>query len=430
MIVIIRCEQISNYDDLNLLLKNYDQLVSKENEKIEPLDQNTNKADDQLEEQKKNQYSIALDRNYITRDKIDIMKKFAKFVLEQKESDTRGLNIAIDEDISKRSSNSIVNYTYTEEETELLLELHSYLKSLGHSGLVVYEFTTINDVNDFSKGWNMDQIVDANNKIQELADIIKDKKFSPFEAMLFIHKCSTDFIYFEPNNVSVSNVEVGRVLPSILNGKYIVCTGYASFVKAVVDRAEIPGLQCDIVACKIINGGYHCHNLIHIKDEKYSINGSYIEDACWDCKKPENNESRTGGGFAHCLYHIKDLLYLSRWRYADYGLNNNRREVFAVNKTSTEDKLNIILNCLCSKHIIFPNIVNEYIKKSRPISIETYKQGLKNMYMKFSHLSSEKINKSIEKEIYISEIAAVKSFTNKAINCFRKKVKKMRWILI
>ena len=53
----------------------------------------------------------------------------------------------------------------------------------------------------------------SNNKIDDIVNHIKGNNLSPFEAMLYIHKWASSYVY---NAADKLDLEGGRVLPSTL----------------------------------------------------------------------------------------------------------------------------------------------------------------------------------------------------------------------
>ena len=80
---------------------------------------------------------------------------------------------------------------------------------------------------------------------------------------------------------------VSRDLSKVLFGNKIVCLGYANIFDVVLKKL---GFSADIFYLKNNSGIGHARNIIYIKDNKYNIDGVYLFDATWDCKKNHNNK--------------------------------------------------------------------------------------------------------------------------------------------
>ena len=364
-------------------------------------------------------FIIALNKEEITKENIEAIKQYMIKAKEQ------GLNVqvGIDSAMSLKKNDSGIDYMYNKEQIQLLLDLDKSLKDNELPKLVISELKQIKTIDDFKGSWTLDKVVDANNRIDSIAQHIIDNNFTPFEAMIFIHKWASRFVY----NSSDYGLEDSRVLPSILTTNKIVCSGYATLVKALVDKVNIPGLECDLVGCSIIKknkSGGHCHNLVHIKDDKYDINGFYIEDACWDSRRKDSNYPR---GFGHCLYPVEDVMHFAgKVRYfnedSEDRIDNllfdskkfeNRLKAFNGNKIS-----NFIRNTVEQlKTKTTPAIVKHYGGKGDAIPIEKYKEAMNAVYSTLND-DKKKIEEVIERDIELSKENAAHTFTSSAKNSF------------
>ena len=378
----------------------------------------------EIKDAHKNNFTIALNRNEITRENIDAIIKHIE------KSKGKGVNVRVCIDNAKgKKNNETVDYVFTKEDMELLIELDTYLKDNGLPGLSITEFKEIKDLDDLKDSWTLKQVIDANNRIDDIAKYVTYHNLSPFEAMTYIHKWASGFVY----NGGVS-IQDGRVLPSTLTTDKIVCSGYASMVKAVVDKLNIPGLSCEIKGCYIVIDGEaegHCHNIVTINDPKYGINGTYMEDACWDCRlKGEENQR----GFAHCLYPVGDLMnFNENTRY--FSLDKNDRFsnlIFDAEEIKRHMKAidagwlgkiwwNITRNIQYKK--IIPSLVEKYGECGAPISLEKYEQALRVVYAT-KYDDPEIIEKYVKRDIEKSKTMAIDTFNEKSDNAFSKGLSK------
>ena len=373
----------------------------------------------EIEDAFKNNLTIALNRNAINRANVDAI------IGAIKEGKAKGkkVSVCIDNATSRKNSDG-VDYVFDKNDMKLLLELDNFLKDNGYSGLSITEFKEAEDLEDFKKMWTLNQVVEANNKVDKFVEYIKENELSPFEAMLYIHKVATNFVY----NGEGTIMQEGRVLPSILNTDKIVCSGYSTLVKAIVDKLDMPGLKCELKGCYIIIDGKphgHCHNLVTIDDPKYSVKGTYVEDACWDSKEKGKDNVR---GLAHCLYSVNDLMNFNGNRKY-YSLDREDRMSNLIidpkefNEHVKMSKANWISKMLWNisrknkyQHTT-PEIVKKYGESSEPIPLDTYKKALGVVYAtKYDDLSliEEKVNADIEK----SKERAVKTFNPNSDNTF------------
>lgn len=139
----------------------------------------------------------------------------------------------------------------------------------------------------------------TNAFVHNIANYLKKLNPSPFEAAVFIHNFCSSFFYNEVNKQYGS-----RVLGDVIASGNIVCVGYATMFKAIVDELNIKGLSAKLNTAFILNNiTGHSNNLVSVEDPKYNIYGSYMEDACFSSIS-ENKYS----SFSHCLYPVEDIL--------------------------------------------------------------------------------------------------------------------------
>ena len=252
-------------------------------------------------------------------------------------------------------------------------------------------------------------------------DYIKEGQFTPFEAATFIHQyITTQFAYKENEDYLYSP----RSLVGVLTSDDIVCVGYASLTKAIIDRLNMPGLQCSTFASKItssidneavegIDKGVpsgHMQNLVIINDPSYDINGRYITDACWDSK---NATFPNGKGLANFMYPVEDLLHLKEMQFDQFHpeIDKLYKTIGLANKKIDPYSLPVISN---------------NIDKSKPIEYEKYKSVLKNVFKKMSEIEKNKdttdkdIDEKVEQVMNVTEAAAYLIFNNNAIGSIAK----------
>ncbi len=140
--------------------------------------------------------------------------------------------------------------------------------------------------------WTTNQLIAANNQIDELANTIKENKLSPFEAVLFV--CAWSSIHLTYNN-GCNDDELNNTIVSAAVTKKLRCVGFAEFVNAVLgsvnfnylDLKEYPDagiLDTLKICCTTAKNekGFcvpnHCESQIYIEDKKYDIMGDYFCD--------------------------------------------------------------------------------------------------------------------------------------------------------
>jgi hypothetical protein len=376
--------------------------------------------------------AIALDSQSVTRENIDAIKKA---ILEFKKLGI-DCQVTIDGSMAERDNKSLVNYVYSKEEIDLLFELETFLEDNGLEELRFCEEYRKSNLDGIEGHyWSIYQVVSANNKIDEVVNYIKKNHFSPFEAMIYIHKFATGFKYNEAR--ASSSDEIGRVLPSILTSDKIVCSGYASLVKAIVDKLDMPTLKCDLVGCQIVTSDNksriegHCHNLIHIKDDKYDISGYYVEDACYDSLIDEYEK---GKGFAFCMYPITDVKNFSRRKYYNETIDDRLsnllfdkehfiRSIKNIKSGAVRSALYQIQRYLKMNNT--PELVKKYGNDSTPISLEKYRAAIERIRLSVGDNLDEAREYS-KKEIENSKHFANKYFKSSASNSFSNDCKKKR----
>ena len=89
------------------------------------------------------------------------------------------------------------------------------------------KYNNVQDSESFKRSWTLKDVVVANRSIDKIAQSIKEKKLSPFETMIFIHKYITaNFAYKD------GATEECRVIPGIFKSGKIVWHGTANAIKA------------------------------------------------------------------------------------------------------------------------------------------------------------------------------------------------------
>ncbi len=149
-------------------------------------------------------------------------------------------------------------------------------------------FSEFKEYRDNSSLWTINQVKTANLAIDYLANVIKNNKLSPYEAVVFLACWSAEnLIYDDTLLVPKRNLELAdSILPVINNGRGL-CVGFSEFAKAVFDtvdkfpnagilRTSKIGVSIDII--KTNGKPNHCQNLIEIFDPKYGLDGKYIYD--------------------------------------------------------------------------------------------------------------------------------------------------------
>ena len=368
-----------------------------------------------------NNFHIDIDGNYLTQEYADDLKEIIDLIVKA------GLSPKITvTKINDKSLQEKVSYLYSPEEMNILDDLNSYLsKATGNKFNEIMYQETVRYQSDNEK-WKHSQVKKANSNLNQIVNNIKKANLSPFETMIWIHKYASSFSYWG-SDYSYEE-EKNRVLLSSLGveNPYIVCVGYANLVKAIIDELDIPDLKCDLNSCdirklsnlKTFSG--HANNIITIKDEKYNIDGVFMEDACWDCVD-EKSIRKTGRGFANCLYPVNDVQHISDRIYID-GVVDNQTELNSVISEETKVNSNIKLDKANNPILKEPIVCIKYGDMSQPIPIKCFKDAYQNVLINMDNLDDpEKITKKIKTELTKSIGWAADIFDNQATNNFNSK---------
>lgn len=163
--------------------------------------------------------------------------------------------------------------------------------------------------------WDLKAVVKSNTEIEKVCDFIKKNDFSSFEAIAFIHDYVSTLSKYTttPQEGSWSNADQFFV-GGYLELPEIVCAGYSSLMKEIVDNLKMDGLECSMILVefehlkkRFVAG--HARLLIKIKDDKYGLYQTFFDDPTWD-----NDENLTHK-FAHfalpndCHRQSKNKLY-------------------------------------------------------------------------------------------------------------------------
>lgn len=149
--------------------------------------------------------------------------------------------------------------------------------------------------------YKLADVLNAQGKLQEFIDFVKNSKASPYEKFLMIY----DYVISKPYKESKVSLGNSRDLIALMNGNDVVCVGYANLLEYICTAVGIKCLsQTSSVYKKdgtFIYG--HQNNSVYLKDDKYGIDGWYYADACWDAVE-EGNEGKKR--YNYCLIPLSD----------------------------------------------------------------------------------------------------------------------------
>lgn len=137
--------------------------------------------------------------------------------------------------------------------------------------------------------WDIETIIKANNAIDEVCNFIRERNFSPLEALAFIHEYVGSIA--EYNASKVSN-HTWKEKDQFFAGAFmqlpeVICAGYSSLEKEIIDNLNMPGLKCELIGFEYDDedemeheSHLRCH--IEVDDLKYNVKQSNIDDTTWD----------------------------------------------------------------------------------------------------------------------------------------------------
>ena len=315
---------------------------------------NTNKG---LENDVKCCINLQIDRNEVF-EYYEIIKKMYS-LLQEMDSD-RIINIDIYEDLRAQETTSPVNYTYTIEQFNSLVELYNHMNGYKKTGNresgEIFFTDDVSSRETPGTRLSLGDVYFINKRITDIVDYIKQKQFTPYEAMIYIHYYLSGLEYFDSEKC------FAQMITGPLLGQEIVCSGYASLTKAIIDRLDMPGLKCEIQGLNNIlpdKSGYgdfsHAVCLIDIIDKKYDINSLYYDDISSDsivygdvfAKGSEESElykdltgSYEDGRFTYFLYPQCDtMLFIEDGKHKYMAKDNalNRYEQIIYIETKDKD---------------------------------------------------------------------------------------------
>lgn len=310
-------------------------------------------------------------------------------------------------DSSQDIENRRIEYIYSKDEIEQICEVNAYLKLKGLSEDIRFsEFFKVQNDEEFNESWTLNQVIKANSEIKKVANDIKDKKLSPYETILYIHKyVINNFVYSLEEKVEKGerSREDTRNIVYAYEFEKICCVGFSSLIKAIIDEIENPNLKCKystvyIKKDKDAGNSGHAFNTIHINDEKYDIHGTYKEDATWDCKDTDF----PNGTFTFCLQPFQELDCLkekSVYRRSGVGSSRIQTSPPLTIKSWREDYW-----------------AQQY--SAKPIPIDKFSDAVSVIYDMDEQVTGDEKQKIIEQIKKNSMIRAVLCLNNDAQNSF------------
>lgn len=308
------------------------------------------------------------------------------------------------------SSSQKVSMLFKNNDMRRLAEINSFLVENGQQSLRFME-----DSSRPESSWDIEQVLNANSKIDMIVSTIKKCNFTPYEAMAYIYKLTTENFMYRENKMSPI---MARSLVGVLNSDDIVCVGYSRFIKAIIDKLNMPGLQCETFLSTLkpmdeeslnnlrelgipVFATGHMQNLIKIKDLKYEVRGNYVVDACGDCKTEHFPHGR---GFSNFMFPVDDLM-----AYKDVLFNQTDSPFDAIMQLTE-----MTIGEIDQKEL---PIIRDNRANSKPIAVDKLRKCLTRVF-KVSNpkLSDKKIRDLVEKNIIYSQEFGMLQFNESAKN--------------
>ncbi len=361
----------------------------------------------------KKHLNLAINKNVLF-EHFDEVKHILRAIRNKAYAEGKQIELVIDDDGYKKhnSKDIAVPYNYSTEQMEKLSELYYYTDSMYFSEFKPKALLPF----DENSLWTYKEVVGANYTKNFFVGEFEKLNLTPFEKILIVHHYVTLCVYqdidfkdtkdfgniasrypklfedleteakqkdksFGPETdaeksrtflTAYSSTIQSKQAELKIHYKGFVCTGFASYAKAIIDSMNDKNIQCEFISpifykkdTNKINGA-HSILLVTIKDDEYGIKGTYGWDPCWDAGC---------GSFSFCLFPLEDYInYKSDKKYIKIQANQNTNThdvllAVKVPKKLKGDEDNLILG---DRNV-------EYVE---PISIETFDKGFSNLAKK------------------------------------------------
>ena len=388
------------------------------------------------EEEVRAQNSLAENRKYVSK---NIILTFNKLNLQNdirliEQTAKKCLDWGIDTklvlcgDLKSQSVSGQANYVYSAQEIKTLIELNNKLVSYGMGKqILVDELSEVESCSDIGDCWKLEEVINANREIDKIVKTIKKCKVSPYETMIYIHKYLTANFAYKDDDMTKAAFIVG----AFSQDKDIVCSGYSSLTKAIIDRLDSPDLKAEFMTGTFylfeekqeIERYAHSQCVITIKDKKYNIFGTYVEDASRDSKMLLY---KYGRGFANFMMPVCDMDNYKHYIYDQYTAQNRYQALSSTDGVDSLYKRKEYLDLVDDQaryDYVLKNhrqdVAQKYGRESQPIDLETFRKALRVICQNtYNDADKSEIDSMIDNEIQKSTIFAMKSFSKNAQNMF------------
>lgn len=280
-------------------------------------------------------------------------------------------------------------------------DLVDYLKDDNYPNLMIC-FKNSDEIITYKSFYQM------YSKLIEIIEFIKHYNLSTLEKVMLAYDIVKANKYKKENN----NEEYGisRNLNEIVNNDKIVCVGFSNLIDFILNNLGI--------VCNTITLGYkdkqtgHERNYVHIKDDKYNINGIFFLDATWDSKNNDNYLDNYN-------YFLKPLFLFKLRNKNEYVISPKIFDVFLEH--DSYNLLSHIKNELKNNPIQMSFVITRLLEKYKdnvnfPIFIDFQSMSDKELELLVKELEN-KYYKSISKEAFKNALYKVRKieYMNKII---------------
>lgn len=328
--------------------------------------------------------------------------------------------------VRKVDTTGRIPYSFNREQLAKLVEFNDELKKLGMRNSIKFnEYFYTTRCFDLSSCWDLKDVIAANQEIEKVVERIKELNLSPYETMVYIHKyLQQNYSYCEKRYEGKNRRkrEKENSIVGAVKYKQTVCVGFASLVKVIIDKLDNTELKCEYQPCmtwkripkdrlgdsktdvriyqdndKLVGlsqSAGHALNLIYLNDQKYNIQGSYLNDETW------NNNTAT---YAFFMYPVTDMARM--------------REILSA---STNASLCLVMfedAPLSEKFVRMPMMGRD----SAPIPYEVFEKAVENVYsLEKKFLEGMDLNMILKEELADTLIESWRRRTEKSIFPLRK----------
>ncbi len=309
---------------------------------------------------------------------------------------------------SDKSINSKIEYLYSIDQLKYLSKLNEqleyYNKENNFPKGCEMKFSELfdmpKDIFDYSTLHNYDDVLKANDFIENIRITIENKKFTPLEAVIYTYQTLTNTFYYNKDN-SIDDDSVHTIIGALKEKQLITCAGISSFFKSIMDVLNNDYLKTGFLSIEEpIEKSSHTFNIISIKDSHYGINGTYAMDLTADIADQKDEEWK---GFSGCLVKLKNAIKLpdcinilcdtkTRIDETYFDFEIFMRERYKQKHTMDNKKLKTYLTNSLEKT---NDLISQLDQNSKEISCETiikaYLNVLDKLGLKYNYKNIEEI---------------------------------------